>query len=174
VGTEIIEFIDRKPETERNRFYRLLNPQPEFYGLILNYEENLKQFPEFSDFDKVIHEDTVLSKHIDTLISGGMSGARMESYMYLFFIVDKLIVNYFLTGNKFDQELFYKLYCDLEYLFYHDDLPFKVIAPLRNFGSEKDTIDLGEGLIIRKITAEESKIFSRLADDLNMNCAKIA
>ena len=56
--------IERKPETERNRFYRLLHPQPEFYGLILNYEENLKQFPEFSDYDRIMHEDFVLEEKV--------------------------------------------------------------------------------------------------------------
>ena len=66
-GTEIIEFIERKPETERNRFYRLLHPQPEFYGLILNYEENLKQFPEFSDYDRIMHEDFVLEEKVKTI-----------------------------------------------------------------------------------------------------------
>jgi hypothetical protein len=98
-GTEIIEFIKKKPESKRNRYYRLLNPQPEFYALILHYEEALKQFSEFSDFDRIMHEDIVLSKHVDTLISNGMSGARIESSMYLFFILDKLIVSYFLSGK---------------------------------------------------------------------------
>jgi hypothetical protein len=134
----------------------------------------LKQFPEYSESDKIMKGDPLLSKHVGTLVSSGMSGARMDSSMYIFYILDESIGKFYLSGNKFDEILFTSLYCDLQFLFYNDDIPFKVIAPLHHFASNVNVIDLKEGLRIRKITKEERKSFSRLGEGLGLTWTHLA
>jgi hypothetical protein len=159
------------PETDRDRVYRLQNPQQDFdpYPLILNHDKKLRESSEFSDYDKMMHEDPILSRYIDTFVSSGMSGGLMDTSKYIFFIVNELIIKYCLSDDKFDEGLFNSLYCDLEYLFYKKEMPFKVITPLHHFGYELDVIKLNEGLTIRKISAEERKIFARLQEGLGLS-----
>lgn len=165
----VSNFILRhRPETQRERIYRLQNPQPDFYVLIFKYERNLKASQEFSDFDRIMHKDPILSKHVDTMVSSGTSGVYADSSLYIFFILNEMLARYYVSGNEFDEVLFNSLYCDLEYLFYNDGIPFKVIAPLLHFGSKLDAIELNEGLTIRKISEEERKTFPRLAKGLDL------
>jgi Apea-like HEPN len=162
--------LKRMRETDRDRIYRLQNPQQhfDFYTLIIKNSEVLRKSSEFLALDKVMHEDPVLSKYIDTFVSSGMSGGLMDTSNYIFFIVNELIIKYYLSGTVFDQALFDRLYCDLEHLFYKNEIPFKVVAPLHHFGSKLDVINLNEGLIIRKISPEERTIFARLAEGLGL------
>jgi hypothetical protein len=68
----------RRHETERERIYRLQNPLPNFDALTFEYESDLKHSSEFSDYDRIMHEDSNLSKHVDTLVSSGMSAHNEE------------------------------------------------------------------------------------------------
>jgi hypothetical protein len=146
----------------------LQNPQPDFYVLIFKYERNLKASQEFSDYDKIMHEDPVLSKHVDTMVSSGTSGVYADSSLYIFFILNEMLAKYHISGNEFDEDLFKSLYCDLEHLFYNNGIPFKVVAPLLHFESKLDIMKLNEGLTIRKISEEERKTFPRLAEGLDL------
>jgi hypothetical protein len=145
IDSSLINF-KRMPETDRDRVYRLQNPQQDFdpYPLILNHDKKLRESSEFSDYDKMMHEDPILSRYIDTFVSSGMSGGLMDTSKYIFFIVNELIIKYCLSDDKFDEGLFNSLYCDLEYLFYKKEMPFKVVTPLHHFGYELDVIKLNE------------------------------
>lgn len=155
---EILREIEKKPEAETIFCYRLLNPSPlTFDGLILRHQQDLEQTPEYIQFDEMMRNDNMLSKNLG-LIGTSRLKAAMFSSSYLFYVLKKLLTE-FLLRDSFNEGLFNKLYCDLESFFYSDVLPVKDITPLFNFKMNIDTIQLDEGLAIRKITNDEMRIF---------------
>ena len=50
-----------------------------------------------------MHEDAVICNHLDVLVGNTTISAHMETWNYLFHILDKLLVEYFIHGNEFDE-----------------------------------------------------------------------
>jgi hypothetical protein len=136
--------------------------------------ESLKEFKEFQECDKIMNEDPIISRHLDALVSIDGIGARMETWNYLFHILDKLIVAYFMQGNEYDENLYNKLYCDLEALFCNEEIPMNVIAPLHNFECEVDRVNLDPQLSIRKITEKEKDHIAKIAGDIRLGWFEIS
>jgi hypothetical protein len=49
-----------------------------------------------------MHEDPVLSKHVDTMVSSGTSGVYADSSLYIFFILNEMLAKYNVSGNEFE------------------------------------------------------------------------
>src|SRR3954466_1943439 len=67
-GREIVEFIQSRPVESRNYYYRLLNPDICFYPLLFRNREPLKQIPEFQQCDTIMHNDPIISRHLDVIV----------------------------------------------------------------------------------------------------------
>ena len=173
-GMEIVEFIESRP-AERHDYYRLLNPDLCFYPLLFRNLGILKQLPEFQQCDTIMHEDPIISRHLDVIVgSTDAIGARMETWNYLFHILDKLIIAYFIQGDEYDESLYNKLYCDLESLFYNEYIPMNVIAPLHNFECEVDRFNLDAQISIRKITQNEKNLILKIVGDISLGWPEIS
>jgi len=61
---------------------------------------------------------------------------------------------------SFDEGKFDRIYCELEEYFYGDTLRRRVIAPLTDFGMDAETIALGGGLSIIRLTRAEREEFA--------------
>jgi hypothetical protein len=154
---DILKEIERKPESERIFCYRLLNPSmPTFDGLIYRNQQKL-EISEYIQCEEVMGKDAIISKQIGVIIGTSRLQAFMDTSKYLFYVLKKLL-HEFLLYDKFNEDLFNKLYCDLEAFFYDDFVPVRDITPLFNFRTDIDTIQLGKGLTIRKITNDEKNI----------------
>ena len=128
-GREIIELIESKPDEHRKQYYRLLSPEPDFYPCLFRHREEIEKLPEFQQCSIIMHEDPVISKHFDTLVGNSTIGAHMETWNYVFHILNKLLIEYYIHGNEFDEMLYRTLYSDLEAPFYNEEIPMTVIAP---------------------------------------------
>jgi hypothetical protein len=72
------------------------------------------------------------------------------------------MLNSYLSTGKFNNELFDELYYDLENFLYNERTPITIVVPLHNFDADiwdPDSINLDNGLLIRKITKEERNLF---------------
>jgi hypothetical protein len=167
-GREIIELIESKPAEHHRQYYHLLNAEPDFYPFLDQHQERIKNLSEFQQCNIIMHQDPVVSKHLDTLVGSTVSSTHMEAWDYIAHILRRLLTKYFIYGNDFDEVLYRKLYSDLEALFYNKEIPMKAIAPLLHFESEVDQINLHNGLSIEKITPCERKHLLKMLKHVNL------
>jgi hypothetical protein len=107
--------------------------------------------------------DSIISRHFREKVGNPRLILTLYDWDFFYFILTHMLNSYFSTG-KFNNELFDELYCDLEYFLYNERIPLTVIAPLHNFkfqcsACDSDSINLDNGLLIRKITEEERNLF---------------
>nr|MDO8098478.1 HEPN domain-containing protein [Candidatus Njordarchaeota archaeon] len=121
---------------------------------MIRHSEDLKQLPEFSACLEVMRRDPTLAKYMDQPV--GIMGLRVEytAESYLFHLLRRQI-----RGEKdnfvFKQERFDENYIQLESFFYSSSVTYRVFAPLHNFSSDIDEIELRNGVLVRRITVEE-------------------
>jgi hypothetical protein len=105
-----------------------------------------------------MESDAVVSRHVGKLVGTWRGRIRREAWDYLDHILTRLLKSYY-EQKEFDRELFQKMYHDLEEFFYNDTIPLVETVPLHNFTGDVDNIDLGDGILIRKITTNEKEHF---------------
>jgi Apea-like HEPN len=119
-----------------------------------------------------MRNDKIISKHLQKCVGTFRHQTFTDVTSYLFHILSKLLVS-FLRTNKFDEELYNKLYHDLEFLFYNDVIPVIDIIPLDKFESNVDVIDIDEDLCIRKIRQQEVERLIKEAENLSVAVSDI-
>jgi hypothetical protein len=134
------------------------HPSESFSDFVRRHESQILQLEEYEKFVDIVHNDPVASKHFDKEVGTFLSVFLFESKKYLFYILSKLIRLCYEKG-QLDETFLLQLYNDLELFLYNENLPIVDTIPLYNFDSNVGSIDLDDGLSIRRITAEEQSFF---------------
>ena len=124
--------------------------------------------PEYSAFAHSMRSDKKIATQLDTLIGTWNSRILRTLWDYVAHLLTKQ-----LSDNpgcmSFDASCFNRMYDDLEQFFHSETIPLRAFAPLLNFSSDADEIDLGRGAHLRKITSreteqmlDEGRLFSQL------------
>ena len=140
--------------------------KPDYFGFIRKHKEALQIMQEYKDCLLIMQNDPILSKHIGKLVGTGQSKIRRDDWHYLSYGLVSLF-EYYHKNQQLDENLLRTLYGNLEKSLYSDSIPMVYTAPLHNFESDVDLVDLGNGLSIRKITVQE-KEFLLNADLYNL------
>jgi hypothetical protein len=137
----------------------------DYYILLVTEEhkKEMQELPEYVSYKETMFADSIISRHFRDNVGSPGFVLTLYDWTFFYFILNSILNSYFKTG-KFDDELFNELYCDLESFLYNERIPLIIIAPLHNFkphGSawDLDSINLDEGLLIRKITENERNLF---------------
>jgi len=128
--------------------------QPDTWHFVYAHETQIRAIHEYDACVKIMQADAVISKHLDCLIGSSYSRFRMTAWDYLRNLLSRQL---FKSQEKlrFDNEIFEKAYFDLEHFFYNETIPTIAFSPLHNFNSEVDSLELEEGLCIRKLKVKE-------------------
>ena len=127
-------------------------PRPESSIFIYRHSKEIEGLPEYSPWLQAMRADPVVSRHLDSLVGTSQGGIRRTAFEYLLHMLVKQVQ---LWPARFDEDAFDRSYRDMEQFFYHDTVEFRAFAPLQNFSTDADAIDLGGSLRIRKITNQE-------------------
>ena len=112
--------------------------------------------PEYSAFAHSMRSDKRIAPQLDTLIGTWDSRVRRTLWDYVVHLVTKQLSEY--PGRfGFDATCFDRMYDDLEQFFNCDTIPLQAFAPLLNFSSDADEIDLGGAAHLRRITSRETE-----------------
>ncbi len=125
----------------------------------------LKHMQEFNHCEYIMQNDPYISKHIGKYVGTSFCGKLMYPSDYLFHILEKILDDSTHNTLEFNEFLFNRLYSDLEYLFYNDEIPVVYLAPLKNFTTDLDAIDLKDGLLIRRVKPGEA-VFTKYREEL--------
>jgi hypothetical protein len=133
----------------------------DYYILLVTEEHKteMQELPEYIEYRKMMFADPIIARHFKDKVGNLRFILTLYDWTFFYYILDLMIKSYFDTSG-FDDNLFDELYCDLESFLYHERIPLTIVAPLHNFRSDAsawnlNSIDLDEGLSIRKITEEE-------------------
>jgi hypothetical protein len=123
------------------------------------HKKEMQELPEYVIYRETMLADSIIARHFRDKVGNPRSVLTLYDWSFFYYILDLMLKSYFVTG-KFDDKLFDELYCDLESFLYNERIPLTIVAPLHNFKSDAsawnlNSINLDEGLLIRKITNEE-------------------
>ncbi len=151
---KIIEELDPKivQEVTTNRFGFIL--------FISKLEVVYKNYSEYKDCIKCMKSDEIINAHLDTLVGTSQSRIRLESQRVLSHMLEKQTRRY-AESKKFDEEVFDKLYNDIEEFFYNDKVPMAYKIPIRDL-QVNSTIDFGNNIKIRPMVQDEIDFFQRI------------
>jgi len=150
-----------------NKSLELLKPSlPEYQNkanlekmfFIIEKEKLFSKVPEYENAIKLMKEDEIISKHLETLVGNYYSKSRIEAQSFLRNLLEASLEK-FLENNILDDDLFDKLYDDLESFFYNDTIPMSHKIIIGNFKSDTP-IQIDENLQIRPMTSSERSFFS--------------
>ena len=136
------------------RIGQVNRPLYEFF--LHRHRKEIEGMPEYSAFAHSMRSDKKTATQLDTLIGTRDSQIRRTLWDYVVHLLTKQLSEY--PGRlSFDTSCFDRMYDDLEQFFCSDTIPLRAFAPLLNFSSDADEIDLGGGAHLRKITSRETE-----------------
>lgn len=114
----------------------------------------------YSELLETLKTDPTISKHIDAQIGTASFRFSFTAWDFIGNLLEKQLSRLH-EKLEFDSDTFEKSYRNLERFFYSDSIPTTSQAPLHNFDSEIENIDLGGGLSIRRLgSTEQEALFS--------------
>jgi hypothetical protein len=156
-GEQVRFDIVEKNEIEQGQSYRTIHVyRPLFFELVDRHRKEFENLPEYQTCMKVMNSDPAIAKHKDSLVGTWNSRMRRTAEDYLDYLLMKQLPQD-QEKIEFSPEIFDQAYCALERFFYSDTLMLKAFAPLHNFHSDVDHLDLGDNLQIRRITKREKE-----------------
>jgi hypothetical protein len=118
--------------------------------------KQIQNLPDFTACNKIMHNDPLLSKQIDCLVGSWYGAYYMTVFEYLGHLIAKQFANTY-EKTAFSLERFDRAYLDLEQLLYEEKFPVMAHSPLHNFDSDVDSLELENGLCIRKIISKDKE-----------------
>ncbi len=132
--------------------------QPLYSVFVGEHRDELEHLAEYEACVSFMHLDTVISKHLDSLVGTPYTATRREAWDYLSYFLQYQLAQAS-DSLEFNAELFEHVYLNLEQFFYTDSVDFQAFSPLYNFKSDVDEIALGDGLRIKKMSMPELEEF---------------
>jgi len=102
-----------------------------------------------------MQQDEKISEHLNTLVGTPESRMRIDPDRCLQVLLSRLLLKQ--QGVDFREDLLNQIYRALEDVFYEELLEQRVTSPLKGFKMEAETIDLGPGFSIDKISKDEKE-----------------
>ena len=154
-GEQVPYIIIEKNKIEKDGSWSITHRlQPQYVVLVERHRKELESLPEYRACIKVMRSDPIISKHLDCLIGTWDRRVRRKAWDYLrHFLIKQL--EQLSEKFAFDPETFDRMYYDFERFIYSDSIELRAFSPLHNFSTDVDEIDLGNGLLIRRITTSE-------------------
>jgi len=118
--------------------------------------EQIQNLPDYIACNRIMHNDPLLSKQIDCLVGSWHGAYHMTVFEYLGHLLSKQFANNY-EKTAFSLERFNRSYLDLEQLLYEEKFPVIAHSPLHNFDSDVDSLELENGLCIRKIISKDKE-----------------
>jgi hypothetical protein len=143
----------------------------QFYTVIEEHEEQIKKLKEYADYESLMKEDENISRHLDKVVGNWRLQSMIGTWKCLYYMIWHLLVSYFKTG-QYNDDLFNRMYCDLESFFYNGYIPTTIVAPLDNFRCNANVIDL-TGVSIRKIHNDELNDFLKTIDETGLTSNRV-
>jgi hypothetical protein len=137
--------------------------EPEDIGIIEFQGQSIEKLEEYKLCLDIMLSDPIIKfiiEHAFNLILGVASYVS-DPGAFLFWFIEA----YFLQNRSFDSHVFDSYYGKFEDFFNADTLAFTDTVRLHAFESEVDEIDLGEGMVIRRLKPSQNEIgrFMRVA-----------
>ncbi len=144
-GTTISGFYDREIQ---------------WFLLISRNEELFKQSPSYQQALRALDEDNTVAKHLNTLVGTPEGSSRIDRDNLPPSILTILLEEQ--QGMDFQDDVFDRIYTELEDFFYQDILEYRYLTVLEGFKMEAERLELGPTFsIIRIPSAEREEILSR-------------
>jgi hypothetical protein len=129
-------------------------PQLLYFDFVDRHRKDVEKLPEYEALIELMQADQTISKHLDCLIGTWNFRIRRMPWDYLSFLLIQQLSR-LQKKIEFDLENFNKLYHDLERFYYSESIPVRAFSPIYNFNSDVGEIDLGNGLVVRRIATNE-------------------
>src|SRR5262249_38157342 len=100
-------------------------------------------------------DDQTITKHLNTLVGIPGTRRRIEGPECLRWFVTRLLEEQ--QGFDFQDNIFRKIYEDIEDFFYRDSFEFRIVCPLHLFEMQAERVDLSPKLSIIKFSDEEKE-----------------
>jgi hypothetical protein len=121
--------------------------------VVFTLDKELHGLGSYAAVASAMQADPQVARHLDTMVGDGGSMFRVDVtsslrtfLLYLLIGQTDLIID----GSKFEN-----LYGELETYFYSDLLKRRCLSPLTSFEMEADQIELGRGLLLRRLSVQE-------------------
>jgi hypothetical protein len=127
---------------------------PVFQDLVENNKTQLTRTPEYGRLSALMESDSKLARHIGPLIMTFQGGRSLTLWDWAKFPLIKQLEK---KGDtfSFDERIFGEKLSGLLEFFSKDTVEFLYVAPLQNFDSNVEQIELAPKLRIRRITLDE-------------------
>lgn len=171
---EIIREAAASNDLPRRQFLRLLHPSPDqttgftdteinWEGAVCMFEPLLSSRPSYGAVAAAMHSDRTVAAHFDQMVSVGLGSRRIEFDACLRgFLASVLAAS---AKLSFDAECFAIVYECFEDFFYSSTLDLRAVAPLYGFWSDRERIDLKDGLaIVLFADADRKRLFPQPID----------
>ncbi len=124
------------------------------YILFAN-EEVLARLDAHQHALQAMMDDQTIAKHLNTLVGIPGTGRRIEGPECLRWFVTRLLEEQ--QGIEFQENIFRKIYEDIEDFFYRDSFEFRIVCPLHLFQMQAERIALSPKLSIIRFSEEEKE-----------------
>ncbi len=125
----------------------------EWSDVVFRTEKALKDTNTYQAVVLAMQQDKKISEHLNTLVGTPESRMKMNPDRCLQVLLTQLLLKQ--QGIDFREDLFNQIYQSLENFFYEKLLEHRISSPLNRFKMEAETIELGPGFSINKISKEE-------------------
>lgn len=112
--------------------------KPSYSNFISSNTDNIRQLPEYKECENEIKNQPNYKQSIG-----------MDPFYFLTYLVNKT------SSLDFNEAIFNELYIDFEKLVLTLEVSYKLFASIGNFSMDEDIIELGVGIRLKKMTAEE-------------------
>lgn len=126
---------------------------------IHDHKNELENLQEYKECLALMQADKEIAPHLGELVGTRIGAARNTALDYLNFV---LLRQFEVSKERFESwtepfhiERFKKPYSNLEKFFYTDKIEIRAFAPIENFKSDINKINLGNNLVIRRLTSDE-------------------
>jgi len=126
--------------------------QVNWSAFILTFRNELTNLDEYKNLLKVISRNKTISRHLNTLVGTTGFQLRFELSNFLERVLVALLTY---SPSAFSLTKFRESYNGIEGFFYNNNFTYRYIAPIKNFKSDKEKIQIGENLFIIKLTDKD-------------------
>lgn len=133
-----------------DRQFRRQTERTYWYGTQPGQEARLRATPEFREAHTALRRDAVIGPQLDKLIGSLMSARRFEAEQVLDTLAQPTA-----SGLEWDDAEFDARYAAFEHAMYADTLPHQLLAPIIGVTGEIESVDLGRGVSMSRMSDDE-------------------
>lgn len=140
--------------------------------LVIRKEKELQALSSFQSTSKALETHTIVGPQMNTLVGTSSFMRRMDPNDLMRIVLLSVLIDK--EKAELDVKLFDSLYKKIENFLFTDVFHYRYFAPISNFSTEQEVIELGENFRIIKISKEDKERLLSTSDAFHSTYSSLA